>query len=237
LLRASSQTNAANSSTPAVVGGDDAVDDPGQAERDGDRAGQVQGAQRGAAAAGPGDQRNGRQDEDQADGHVDEQHPAPADPLREHAADDRAHRAAGRHRGAPGAQSLGALARVGERGHDQRHGRRGEDRAGQALDRAGRDEQAAGVGHASGQARGGEADQAGEEHGLGAEQVGRASAEQEQAGEAEGVGVDDPLHAGRRQVERTAHGRQGDVHDADVQDHHELSDARDDQQRGLVADA
>ncbi len=49
--------------------------------------------------------------------------------------------------------------------------------------------------------------------------------EKEEAGEGQRVGVDDPLQARRAEVQVALNGRQGDVDDRRVQDHHELADA------------
>ena len=74
-----------------------------------------------------------------------------------------------------------------------------------------------------------------EEHPPPAEQVGGAAAEQEEAGEGQRVRVDDPLQAGGREAEVVADRRQGDVDDRDVEDHHELREA-DDEQQQVAAD-
>ena len=61
------------------------------------------------------------------------------------------------------------------------------------------------------------------------EQVGQASAEQEQAAEGQGVGGHHPLEADRAEVQVVLDGGQGDVHDRDVEHHHELGQADHDQ--------
>jgi hypothetical protein len=47
-----------------------------------------------------------------------------------------------------------------------------------------------------------------------------------QSGQRQGVATDDPLQPGRRKAKLTLHGRKGDAHDQDVEDHHALSQAR-----------
>ncbi len=71
-----------------------------------------------------------------------------------------------------------------------------------------------------------EADQAGDERPLAAEQVPELAAEQQQAPEGEGVGGDDPLPAVGREVQFPLRGRQGYVDDRRVEDHHQLGGAQ-----------
>ena len=52
--------------------------------------------------------------------------------------------------------------------------------------------------------------------------IGQAAAEQERAAEEDGVRRDHPLQARLREVEIRLDRRQGDVHDRDVEDDHEL---------------
>ena len=75
----------------------------------------------------------------------------------------------------------------------------------------------------------------GEEDPPAAQQVGGAAAEHEESGEGQRVRVDHPLQPGRRVVQVVADRGQGDVHDGDVEHHHELGQA-DDQQEQVAAD-
>ena len=61
--------------------------------------------------------------------------------------------------------------------------------------------------------------------------VAQRPAEQEQPGEGHGVAVDDPLEVGQRDRQVTSDGGRGDVHDRDVEDHHEVAGADGDQRR------
>src|SRR5439155_3031832 len=65
-----------------------------------------------------------------------------------------------------------------------------------------------------------------DEDALLAEQVRGAPAEEKEAGEGDRVGVDDPGQVLLAEVERRANRRQRDVHDGNVEDDHELADAR-----------
>ena len=73
---------------------------------------------------------------------------------------------------------------------------------------------------------GGEAEQAEPEqqHPLAAVPVGGLAAQQEQPAEGEGVGVDHPGHAHGAEAEAGRDLRESDVHDRQVQRHHELHD-------------
>jgi hypothetical protein len=66
---------------------------------------------------------------------------------------------------------------------------------------------------------------AGEEHAPAPEQVGEPPAEQQKAAKGDRVRVHDPLQPGRAEVQPIANRRQRDVHDRDVEDHHELREA------------
>ena len=125
------------------------------------------------------------------DRHV--QAPAPVEHLGQEAAEQQAEGAAGAGDRAVDAERLGALAGLGERGGEQRERGRGEQRGEHALEGAGADEQPEALRGAAERGCTGEADQAGDERPLAAEQVGDPAAEQQQAAERERVGGDDPL--------------------------------------------
>ena len=65
-----------------------------------------------------------------------------------------------------------------------------------------------------------------EEHSPSAHDVRRPPAEQQEASEHEGVGADDPLEVVLGEAEIDLDGGQCDVHDRDVEDHHELDQAQ-----------
>ena len=78
----------------------------------------------------------------------------------------------------------------------------------------------------AGEQRGhGEHDDADEEDAAAPQHVGGPPAEQQEAAEHERVGADHPLQVLLGEPEVDLDGRQRDVHDRDVEDHHELHDA------------
>jgi hypothetical protein len=111
---------------------------------------------------------------------------------------------------------------AGVGGHHDGHGRRREHRSADALDAAGDQQGARVAGQAAGERGGGEGGQAGEEHRPPVEQVGEPATEQQQAAAAQHVGADRPLVVAGAEGQVTTDARQGDVHDAHVQDDHEL---------------
>jgi hypothetical protein len=68
-----------------------------------------------------------------------------------------------------------------------------------------------------------------------AEQIGDASPEQQEAAEQQGVGGDHPLQARWGEVQRVLDPRQGDVHDRDIEDHHELAERDQRESQPLIA--
>jgi hypothetical protein len=167
--------------------------------------------------------RNGGAD---ADRHVDEEHPAPRELRGQHAAEDRADRTARAGDRAPHAERLGQ-ADPGERRHDdgERGGREG--RTADALDGSGDGQFGRVLGEAAEQARPGEDGDADQVQAAAPVEVGGTAAEEQEPGEGEHVGVDHPLEARGAVVEVPADRGQGDVHDRDVEDHHELRHAGD----------
>ena len=73
------------------------------------------------------------------DRHVDQEGPAPADPLGDHAAEEDACRAASRSGGTPDPHRLAKLARVGEEAEHERHRRRGDQSSADALQGSAKD--------------------------------------------------------------------------------------------------
>ncbi len=82
------------------------------------------------------------------------------------------------------------------------------------------------VGEAADKRRGREQNEAVDEHAAAPEQVRGAAAQQQEAGERDGVRVDDPLKIDLGEVQRVADRGQRDVDDRDVENHHELRQAR-----------
>ena len=161
---------------------------------------------------------------EQRERHVDEEDPLPAGRVDEHAAGDDAQRPADGGERAPDAERDVALAAGGERDGQQRERGGGQERGADALDGADRDEHA-GRGREPARERGGrEQAESDEEHPAAAEQIAHPAAQQQEAAERERVGVHDPLEAVDGEVEIGLDGRERDVHDRDVEDHHELRD-------------
>ena len=92
---------------------------------------------------------------------------------------------------------------------------------------ADRDEHPGGGREPARQRGGREQAEPGEEDAAAAEEVARPAAQQQQAAERERVGVDDPLEAVDGEPEIGLDRGQGDVHDRDVEDDHELRDGED----------
>ena len=195
------------------------------------RAAEIEAAPAGARRVGRHDvQRAGA--ERQPDGQVDEEDQPPVDELGQRAAEQHAERRAGAADRAPRAQRLGPLAALGERAHDDRERRGGEHGGAEALTGAGGEQRRRSAGERRGERRQREHAQAGEEHAPAPEQVGGAPAEQQQAAEDQRVARDRPADVTAADVEVLRHVGKRDVHGRDVEDHHQLGDAEQDEQAG-----
>src|SRR5437899_1427883 len=93
------------------------------------------------------------------------------------------------------------------------------------IESAAGDQEARGAGKAVDEGGNREDRESGHEQALPAEEVRRAAAEQQEAPEEERVDVDDPLQAGRREMEPVLDRRQRHVHDRRVEHDHELRHA------------
>jgi hypothetical protein len=161
---------------------------------------------------------------------VDEEHPLPAEPVGEHAADERPDGDGHADRGAVGAHRGAALATGGELLRDQGERDREHDRAADALHGTGQVEERR-IGREPGQQRrDGEHDEADREHAPAPEPVGERPGGEHERGERQRVGVDDPLQVGEARAEVVADRRQRRVDHGDVEQEHEHRDA-DRQQR------
>ncbi len=170
----------------------------------------------------------------QADGDVNEQHPAPGREVDEQAAQDQADRAA-RH-AHPGVDPHGPVTRPPFRegdGDQRKCGRGGEGSADPLHHACGEQPELAG-GKASDQRGDREQQDAGDEDPAAAQQVAGPAAEQQQPAERERVGVDDPLQVAAGEAERVLDVRQGHVHDGRVEHHHELRGRNDGQGQAQV---
>ena len=201
---------------------DHGVDQQRQARRNGHRTGDVKGAS-GLLATALDQRSRGQRRGDQSDRDVDEQHPAPAQPTGEDAAEKHAGGAAGAGDRAPDTQRAVTLRAVGERRGDDRQGGRRHDRCAQPLDGAGGDQPGLGLREATAQRRQGEHHEAEHEHPATPQQVGHSPAEQQEAAEGQRVGVHHPGEVVAGEVQVSADGWQRDVDDRCVDHDHELS--------------
>jgi len=187
-------------------------EDPGQVEPRLVRVGLV------AQQDGPAGDRRAREEE------VHVEAPAPGQVLRQDPAEQQADAGAAPGQGPEHAEGLAALGRLDEGGGQQRERSGSEQRAEHALRRPRGDEQPEGLGRPTGRGGDREADEAGEERPLAAEEIGDPAAEQEERAEGERVGRDHPLTTVVREAQRLLRRGQGDVHDGRVEDDHELGD-------------
>ena len=164
-----------------------------------------------------------------ADRHVHEEDPVPAEELGQDAPGQEPDRAAADGDEDVGAHGLGPLEGVGKLGDDDGHDDRGGERAADALDEAGDHEHALVLGCTADDGGHGEEADAGEEHLLAADEVTQAAGQEEEAAEGDEVGVDDPGQAGLGEVEALLYVGQGHVHDGAVEGVHEHGQADDDQ--------
>ena len=169
----------------------EAVDDREQARRSREDARQVEA--RAVGMGRVGDERDPADGRRNGEGEVDVHGEAPGEVLGQHAAEQQADRAAGSGDGAEDAECASAILTGRERGGQQRERRGGEQGAEDALQRACADEHLEALRGAADGRGGREAEQAGDERPLAAEEVAELAAEQEQAAEGQRVGRDDPL--------------------------------------------
>ena len=224
--------------TPAVrVGAHDSVDDRHQAARDEQCPGGIEVAP-GLAAAALRHDRRGQQQDSQTDWNVDQEDRWPAERLREDSSEQHAAGRADATDRAPDPKRAIAFAAFGKRRGDDRETRRRDDRSTEALDGARCDQQAARGGQCAGERGEREQRRAADEHASAAEQIRGASPQHQKPGKCQRVGVDDPLQPGGREMQPATDRRQRDVDDRDVEDHHELGEAHEDQQHpGAIAGA
>ena len=162
---------------------------------------------------------------------VDQEDPPPRQGVGEDAAEQRARRAPARERRAPDAEGACPLPRLRERGGQDRQGRRRQHRRAQPLHGPGGHQGLGSRRESAHQAGGREQRQPGDEDPAPAEQVRGAAAEQQEPRERERVGVHHPLEPRRAEPQVGAHRGQRHRHDRHVQDHHELTEAGDRQDR------
>ena len=162
-------------------------------------------------------------DRQQADRHVDEEDPLPAEGVDEHAPDERAH-------GHPDADARSpdperGLALAGrELLRDQGEHRSEHRRAADSLQAAGEVERERVRGEPREERGGREGGEPDREDELAAQPVGQRPRHQRERGQGEDVGVDHPLQVGQARAEVTLDLGQRDVHDRDVEQEHERRD-------------
>jgi hypothetical protein len=171
------------------------------------------------------DQGAAQQERRNADRHVDQEDPVPADRLGERAADQEADRAAADGHEDVDAHGSRPLEWLGEVRDDDRDDDRGGERGAHALQEAGRHEQRLVRGQRAQRRGGGEEDDAGEEDALAADEVAEAAGHEQEAAERDQVRVDHPGQVRLGEVQVALDGRQRDVHDGRVERVHELSEA------------
>ena len=162
-------------------------------------------------------------------GNVDEQNPAPIERVGEHAAEQHTGGAARSAHRTPDADGAVAGRALGEGGGEDRQRRGGDHRAAETLDRPSGDQHALAARQPAGQRGEREQHQTGDEHSPAPEQIGGAAAQQQEARERDRVGVDDPLQVLLGEVQAPADRGQRNVDDLDVENHHELRQAGQDQ--------
>ena len=182
-----------------------------------------------------GDDRGGHHGRREADGQVDEQHPAPAELLGDHPPEQRPGGTARAVHRAPQPDRAMTSGTGLERGGDDRQRRGGHQRTGEALERPGADEHAARRRDASHQRGHGEERQSGDEGPPLAPQVAGTAGQHEEAREDDRVGIDDPLQVRGRELQARLDRRKRDVDDRQVEDDHELRDAAHGQEQSLSA--
>ena len=162
----------------------------------------------------------------EADRHVEPEDPVPVEALGDGATDERPDGDGETGDAAPGAErDRATLGR--DRGGQDGQGQRRDDRAADALDGAGED-QDLGRRRQRGQGRSADEDgHADEEDALATEPVAERGAGDEQDREGQGVGVDHPLEVGQRGAEVALDDRQGGRHDEVVEGDHEQGERRD----------
>ena len=212
----------------AVVAVDHAPHDPQQA-----RAGEAE-ARDVEAALGPVgllEPQVGKDGRDDADRDVEQEDPVPAQPLGDGATHERADRDREPGDPAPRAEREGPSLR-GNRGRQDRQAERRDDRATDALDGPGEDQDLAVRGEGGRERSGGEHDEADDEHPATAEAVTERGAGEQQHRERQRVGVDHPLELLERGAKVLAdHGQRGGD-DEVVEGDHEQADRADRERPG-----
>ena len=210
-------------------GFDDGVNGEHQAGRDQERADQVS-AMSQARASFLSQQASRGRGRGQADRHVDEEDPVPADRLGDQPARQEADGGAGGGHEAEDAEGASLLVRAGKQGDDHGQDHRGAGGAADPLDEAGRDQHRLVEGEAA-EHRGADEDtEPVQVDPLSAGQVAQAAGQQQQPSEGDQVGVDHPRQAGLGEAQIALDRGHGDVDDRHV-DHDQEKSGAEDRQR------
>jgi hypothetical protein len=165
---------------------------------------------------------------DDPHGEVDEEDGFPTHPARQDAAEQHSGGGAATADRTPNAERPRPL-RSGVGRGDDREGRRRQHCGAEALRGTGSDQHSRRGRQAAAQGGDGEDREPHEEHVAPPEEIGRAAPEQHQPPGEENVRGHHPLQVTRSEAEVLTDRRQGDVHDGDVEDHHELRDRKQDE--------
>jgi hypothetical protein len=200
----------------------DGVDEGDQTTGHGDGAGDVE---RRAFAFGAGLNQHdaGRHQRGGGDGDVDIEDPAPRQQIGQDPTEERPRGSPDSRHGAPDPERTRPLGWFLERhGEDGQRGG-GQHRRAQALQGARTDQHELVLRQGAHQAGTGEEQQTEHEDASAPEQVCGAAAQEQEAAEGQGVGIDHPLQARCGEAEVALHRGEGDVHDGQVEDDHELA--------------
>ena len=179
---------------------------------------------------GPARDHGGRPESHQSgNGQIDVEAPAPAEVLRQEAAQDETECGPGNGDRGIDPERAPTLPGVGERGREQGEHRRGQHGSEHSLQAPGRDQHGSVLRGAPDGRGQGKADDADQERPLGPDHVTDASTQQEQSAEGQRVRGDHPLAVDVGEPQGALRRRQRNDHDGCVKDHHELGAGDDDQ--------
>ena len=212
------------------IGADDPVDERDHPGRHKERACQVEVAVAELAPA-LGDDATAERHDGDADRDVDEEDRGPPESLGQDAAEEDTGRRAQTAERAPDSERAVAGGALLERRGDDRQARGRDDGPAEPLDGTRDQEHGGRAGEGADERRGGEECCTGDEDSAAPEQIRRPAAQKQESRKGDRVGIDHPLEPGGGETEPVADRRQRDVHDRDVQDHHELRQADEQQQK------
>ena len=181
------------------------------------------------------DEPHAKDQREDADRHVDEEDPVPADPLGQESAGKQTQRTAARDDKREDAHRLGALDRLLKLGDDDGDDHPRRERATKALEEPTDDEVIGALGEPAADRRHRKQEDAREEDLAAADQVAEATGNQEEASVRDQVRVDHPGQVGLGKTKVALHVGQRHVDDGGVDHDHQLPEA-DDDQRGPASE-